>query len=99
MKDYVSHLIGVLAGTGTTVSFSPQVIRMYKSTDMSGVSVNMFFVHFSGVILWIVYGLLQSDVVIISFNVITAVLILLCLGRYFYVQHNRSLSSVIINQG
>jgi len=91
MQPYIMNGIGVLAGTGTTISFFPQVIRMYRTTDVSGVSVYMFIVHFSGACLWVLYGIFQSDMIIISFNIVTIILILACLVRYWHV----SCSSVI----
>ena len=66
--------IGLLAGTGTTVSFVPQVIKVWRQKSVQDLSPYMLLIHFSGVTLWVVYGLLSKDYVIVLFNVVTLIL-------------------------
>ncbi|EAW36735.1 SemiSWEET transporter [Lyngbya sp. PCC 8106] len=63
--------IGLLAGTLTTVSFLPQVIKTWKTKSTRDVSLEMFVLFCSGVFLWIVYGALIGDLPIVATNIVT----------------------------
>lgn len=65
------QLVGFLAGTGTTISFLPQMIRVVRTGSVADLSIYMFLIHSTGVGLWIVYGTLVRDMVIVLFNSIT----------------------------
>lgn len=65
--------IGFLAGVGTTVSFFPQIVRVVRTKSVSDLSIYMFLIHSTGVGLWIVYGVLVHDFIIVLFNCITFV--------------------------
>ena len=67
-------IIGLTAGTGTTVSFLPQVIKVFKYKKTEDLSPIMFCIHTTGVTLWIVYGVLVNNYIIILFNAITLIL-------------------------
>ena len=68
----ITKAIGFLAGTGTTVSFFPQMIRVIRTKSVSDLSIYMFLIHSSGVSLWVAYGLLVDDMIIVLFNCVTA---------------------------
>lgn len=71
MSTILIKTIGYLAGTGTTVSFLPQMIRVVRTRSVSDLSIYMFLIHSTGVSLWIVYGIYMKDLIIILFNGIT----------------------------
>ena len=71
--DYV-NLIGSIAGTLTTISFMPQVIKTYKSKSAKDLSLGMFSLFCVGIVLWLVYGLLNHDLPVIISNVVTLIL-------------------------
>ena len=71
--DYV-QMIGVAAGTLTTIAFLPQVIKTWRARSAKGLSLGMFSIFCTGVALWLVYGFLMNDVPIILANLITLVL-------------------------
>ncbi len=78
--NYIS-IIGLIAGTCTTVSFFPQVIKTIKSKETKNLSLSMYIVLATGIFLWTVYGILIDDLPIIiangiSFTLATIVLIL-----------------------
>ena len=54
-------LIGYIAAVLTTFSTSPQIISMYKSKCSEGISLYMFFILLSGVLLWGIYGYQKND--------------------------------------
>ncbi|MBK4732883.1 SemiSWEET family sugar transporter [Oxynema sp. CENA135] len=66
--------LGLLAGTLTTISFLPQVIKTWKSKSAKDVSLEMFLIFCSGVFLWIVYGILVGDAPVVIANFVTFIL-------------------------
>ena len=77
----MAHLIlGIMAGTLTTISFIPQVIKIYKIKDARDLSITTFCMFSCGVFLWLIYGIVTSEWPIILANGITLVLILLIIG-------------------
>lgn len=69
-----ANLLGLLAGTLTTASFLPQVIKTWRSRSAGDISLVMFALFSLGVLLWIVYGFTVSALPIIVANVITLLL-------------------------
>ena len=74
-------LIGYTAATLTTVSFVPQALKTLRSGDTRGISLRMYLLFCSGIVLWGVYGLLSADGPLIAANAITLVLSGLILER------------------
>jgi MtN3 and saliva related transmembrane protein len=73
-------LTGYLAGTLTTVSFVPQVIRTWKLRETKDFSLAMLLLFAAGMLLWTAYGIWINSFPIIGANVITFGLILYLLG-------------------
>ncbi len=73
--------IGYTAATLTTVSFVPQALKTLRSGDTRGISLRMYLLFCSGIVLWGVYGLLSADGPLIAANTITLVLSGLILER------------------
>ena len=67
-------LVGLLAGTLTTVSFVPQVIKTWTSKSTKDISLGMFLTFCLGVLLWIVYGISVGDLPVIATNLATLIL-------------------------
>lgn len=67
-------IIGLMAGFLTTISFLPQVIKTWRSQSAKDLSLSMFLSFCIGVFLWLVYGVLQTDIPIILSNLITLIL-------------------------
>ncbi len=66
--------IGLLAGALTTLSFLPQVIRIYNrksATDLSWAWVGTFI---AGTALWLYYGVIISSIPVIAANAVTVCL-------------------------
>ena len=72
MESY--DLLGMAAGTLTTVSFVPQVIKTWKSRSAKDISFGMFLLFSLGVVLWLAYGVALQSLPIIVSNLITLVL-------------------------
>jgi MtN3 and saliva related transmembrane protein len=73
-------LTGYIAGTLTTVSFVPQVLRTWKLRETKDFSLAMLLLFAAGMLLWTAYGIWISSFPIIAANVITFGLILFLLG-------------------
>jgi MtN3 and saliva related transmembrane protein len=70
MEDLVAwaDIIGTVAGILVLSSFIPQLIKAYKTKKMSDVSIHLMILIASGMFLWVIYGLIRSDLVIIGTN-------------------------------
>jgi len=77
--DSVS-LLGIAAGTLTTISFLPQVLKTWRSQSAKDFSFWMLGAFASGVLLWVIYGLWIGSLPIIVTNVATLALALALVG-------------------
>jgi len=78
-------VIGLVAGTFTTISFFPQLIRVCKTRSTRDISLWMFLLFTIGVLLWLIYGiyLLQWPVILSNLlTLISAVIILIFKLKY-----------------
>lgn len=66
------EIIGLIAASLTTASFVPQVYKIWKTKSAESVSLTMFLMFFTGVLLWLVYGIFIASVSMTIANVITA---------------------------
>jgi MtN3 and saliva related transmembrane protein len=78
--NYIS-VIGLLAGTLTTLSFFPQVLKTVRTKETKDLSLSMYIVLATGIFLWTIYGILIGALPVIlangvSFMLATIVLIL-----------------------
>jgi MtN3 and saliva related transmembrane protein len=72
-------LIGLVAGTLTTISFLPQVMKAWKTKSTKDISAGMYTALSVGLSLWIFYGLSINSTPIIITNVISLILTVLVL--------------------
>lgn len=73
MSD-IASVLGMIAGICTTLAFVPQVVKIYKTRKTEDISLAMFLVFCTGLVLWLIYGILQADIPIILANGVTLVL-------------------------
>jgi MtN3 and saliva related transmembrane protein len=74
------EIIGLVAAVLTTSSFIPQVIKTKKTKSVENLSLSMYLTMFTGVVLWLIYGLYINSVAVILANAVTAVLTLMLLN-------------------
>jgi MtN3 and saliva related transmembrane protein len=72
--------IGLFAGSLTTVSFVPQVLKIWLTKSADDVSYLMFGIFSVGIVLWLAYGIALGAVPIIVANIVTLVLSLLVIA-------------------
>lgn len=68
------QVIGLVAGSLTTVAFLPQVIKTWRSGSAKDLSLGMFSFFCLGVLLWLVYGIMMRDIPVIAANFATLLL-------------------------
>ena len=71
MTDFQIELLGLCDAFLTTFDFLPQAIKIFKTEDTSGISLNMYVVLIIGVLLWLAYGILLERPAIILANAIS----------------------------
>jgi MtN3 and saliva related transmembrane protein len=76
----LSLQIGLIAGTLTTLSFVPQVIKSWRRRSVADLSSTMLLSFSAGVSLWIVYGVLTGAIPVIISNAVTLALALALVG-------------------
>ena len=60
--------IGMIAGILCTISFVPQVIKIFKTKQAKDISLGMFLLFSTGVFLWLIYGLMIGSLPVILTN-------------------------------
>jgi len=66
-------VLGLIAAVLTTFSSLPQVIKIIKIKETRDISLGMYILVVTGIILWLVYGLLIKDLPLIAANIISLI--------------------------
>ena len=64
-------LIGALAALCTTISYVPQVRKCWSTGKADDLSLRMFVTLAAGIGLWVIYGLMRGDLVIVAANAVS----------------------------
>jgi MtN3 and saliva related transmembrane protein len=76
-------ILGLIAGTCTTLSFLPQVIRTLKTRHARDLSAAWLWLFGVGTALWLTYGILTSDIAVAAANGVTFGLVMaLIVAKY-----------------
>jgi MtN3 and saliva related transmembrane protein len=67
-------ILGYSAGAITSLTFLPQVIKTWKERSAKDISMMMFLIAATNEIMWIAYGILRNDWVIILTNAVILVM-------------------------
>ena len=73
-------ILGLFAGAMTTGSTVPQIVKILKTRSAGDISTLFFAFMATGMFLWLVYGIIRSDVIIILWNALSLSLCLIILG-------------------
>lgn len=80
-----TEVIGYTAAALTTIAFLPQALHTWRTRSTHGISLGMYAIFTSGVVLWLVYGILLGAWPIIIANTITLALAISILAmKIFY---------------
>ncbi len=64
----ILEILGLSAGTITSITFLPQVIRIWKTKSAKDLSLSMLGLLILGVAMWLIYGIIARDIAIIYTN-------------------------------
>jgi len=70
----IETVTGICASAFTAVSLIPQLIKVLKEKKAGDVSLWMLLVLFVGLGLWVYYGILKADMIIIASNVFSFII-------------------------
>jgi MtN3 and saliva related transmembrane protein len=73
MENIINY-IGFFAGFCTTMAFVPQAIKAWKTKSTKDISLLMFLIFITGVIFWLIYGILIFKLPLIVANAVTLIL-------------------------
>ncbi len=74
------ELLGLCAGACTTISFVPQIMKVWETRSTKDISVHMYIIYSSGLLLWTIYGFLIGSISLIIANFVTMIFALCILG-------------------
>ena len=72
--------LGMIAGTLTTIAFVPQVLKIYRTKSAKDVSYLLFSIFSTGIVFWLIYGILIRSTPIIAANAVTLTLSVIIIG-------------------
>lgn len=70
--NYIS-IIGILAGSLTTLAYFPQAYKIIRTKNTRSISLLMYIILITGISLWVVYGVIKADIPVIFANSVTLV--------------------------
>ena len=70
----ISSTIGFIAAILTTVSFVPQVLKVWRTRSAKDISLGMYSLFTLGIAAWLVYGVLIDSWPVILANLVTLML-------------------------
>ena len=79
MLSFILKYIGFFGAFCTTIAFLPQALKVWKTKSTKDISLYMFVIFTIGVLSWLVYGIIISDLPIILANAVTLILSLFIL--------------------
>lgn len=82
-----SSLIGIVAASLTSIAFVPQVWRVIRTRDTRAISLWMYLLFSTGVLLWLVYGVVLMLWPVIIANGVTLLLSLVVI--FFKIREPR----------
>ncbi|MEE2723308.1 MAG: SemiSWEET transporter [Bacteroidota bacterium] len=74
MNSLQVEIIGLIAASFTTFAFVPQVFKIWKNSNSSGVSISMYVIMLIGICIWLYYGFLIKSLAVIIANLVSGLL-------------------------
>ena len=74
MNSVQIEIVGFIAASFTTFAFVPQVFKIWKNRNISGVSISMYVIMLIGISMWLFYGFLIKSLAVIVANIVTGLL-------------------------
>ena len=83
IDDIWVSILGIIAAALVTSSFIPQIVRGYRTKHLDDVSYWLMIAICIGMSLWIGYGIIKNDFVIIGANISTIILNMILVAMKF----------------
>ena len=75
-------MLGFISGILTTIAFIPQVLKVWVTRKTEDISLLMFIIFITGIVGWLIYGILIVNYPLILANSVTLVLaVLIIIGK------------------
>jgi MtN3 and saliva related transmembrane protein len=68
--SWLINAFGVVAGLCSMISFIPQILKIVRERDASGVSLRMYAVTMLGFVCWTTYGALSGSLPVAVSNAV-----------------------------
>ena len=81
--------VGMVAGSLTTVAFLPQLLAVYRTKSAADLSYGYLFLFSTGIVLWLMYGLLIFKWPVILANAVTLTLVVSILALKLRYERKR----------
>ncbi|MFN3781307.1 MAG: SemiSWEET family sugar transporter [Candidatus Kapaibacteriota bacterium] len=66
----LTQIVGIFAAILTTSAFVPQAIKIIKTKSTKDISLGMYLILTTGILFWLIYGILLGEPPIIFANTI-----------------------------
>jgi MtN3 and saliva related transmembrane protein len=91
------EVLGAVAGFCTTFAFVPQIIKIHRQGGRD-LSYGMLVFYLTGVLLWLVYGILLHAPSVILANAATSFLIVVAILLKAWKEHRAPATSLVSGQ-
>jgi len=75
VPTWLINTFGVIAGLCSMMSFIPQIVKILRARDATGISLRMYAVTIVGFVCWTTYGALSGSWPVTAANAICLVLV------------------------
>ncbi len=79
--------MGFAAGAVTAITFLPQVVKTWKEKSAKDISLYMFLIAFVNEIMWLVWGFMIDNMVVILTNAVMLVMSGIMIGLKLKYNH------------
>lgn len=80
MTDFYIYGVGIMATIFAVSSTIPQIRKTFKTKKSDDISIWLVIVLITGLGLWVIYGIIKNDIVLIGGNSIAVLLNSIMLG-------------------
>ncbi len=82
-----ADILGYAAGAVTAFTFLPQVVKTWKEKSAKDISLYMFLIAFINEIMWLVYGFMIDNMVVILTNAVMLIMSGIMIGLKLKYNH------------
>tara|TARA_Y100000310_G_C20280359_1_gene622306 strand:+ start:197 stop:490 length:294 start_codon:yes stop_codon:yes gene_type:complete len=71
-----TNILGLIAAVLVNVAFFPQVMKSWRTKKTEDISLIMYTIYITGIVLWLIYGIVTKDIPIIVSEIMGISLVL-----------------------